>query len=87
MANTPYAKALVSLNGGGLVGGGQTVTATHTVQLQGENTSGWRKSRWEIIGPPGWAVPAGWTDVDGVAVYVGVTGNPPVWSLPRCSLR
>ena len=79
---TPYAKALVSLNGGGLVGGGQTVTAMHTVQLQGENTSGWRKSRWEIIGPPGWAVPAGWTDEDGVAVYVGVTGNPPLWTLP-----
>lgn len=82
MPTTPYAKALVSLNGGGLVGGGQTVTATHTVQLQGENTSGWRKSRWEIIGPPGWAVPAGWTDEDGVAVYVGVTGNPPLWTLP-----
>lgn len=80
--STPYAKALVRIAGGATQSGGITVAASQSVALQGENTTGWRVAQWQIIGPPGWAAPAGWTDVDGVATYTGTTENPPSWTLP-----
>lgn len=82
MPSAPYAKVLVRIAGGATQSGGITVTAGQSVALEGENTTGWRVSQWEIIGPPGWSVPAGWTDVGGVATYIGTTGNPPSWTLP-----
>ena len=85
MPSAPYAKALVRIAGGATQSGGITVAASQSVALQGENTTGWRVAQWQIIGPPGWAAPAGWTDVDGVATYTGTTENPPSWTLPTTS--
>lgn len=82
MPTTPYAKALVRIAGGAQQSGGITVSESQSVALEGENTSGWRVAVWQIIGPPGWSAPAGWTDVDGVATYSGTTENPPSWTLP-----
>jgi hypothetical protein len=63
MPTAPYAKVLMSFNGGGPVTGFQTPRAfADTVQLTGESLSGWQQAYWEIFGyPPGWATPSGWT--------------------------
>lgn len=63
MSTPPYAKVLMSINGGGVVSGFQTPRAySDTIQLSGESVSGWQQAYWEIFGyPPGWATPAGWT--------------------------
>jgi hypothetical protein len=95
MPSTPYAKLLVSLNGGATQSGGITTTNAATVQMTAESTAQWDLTtppRWEIYAyPPGWTGPAsGWTTesvaspfggTSNVYVYLGL-GPPPVFSLP-----
>lgn len=85
MPSTPYATLTVRVNGGAPLQGGVTVNALSTIQFGAASYDGWTKGRWEIIGPPGWAVPAGWTDDGGKAVYVGGAGPPPSFVLPNAA--
>lgn len=95
MPSTPYAKLLVSLNGGAPQSGGITGAAGGIAQLSAESTAQWdlkTPPRWEIYAyPPGWTGPAsGWT-TESVAqpfggtadiyVYTGL-GPPPAFNLP-----
>jgi hypothetical protein len=82
---TPYAKLRVSINGGAAQTGGVTAPASATAQFSFESTVGWTKYRLELIGPPGWALPAGWTDESGTYVYTGVDTPPPLLTLPDAS--
>lgn len=62
MPTTPYAKLLVSVNGGANTDGGMDVPSTATIQFVAESTVGWLRCRWEIFDyPEGWLTPAGWT--------------------------
>lgn len=64
MPTPPYAKVLMSVNGGGQQTGGLTVSGGDEIQLSAESISGWQQARWEIYGyPPDWPTPTGW-DVD-----------------------
>lgn len=88
MPTTPYAKILVSVNGGGNTSGGLTVPSAATIVLSPESTVGWGPSpKWEIYGfPSGYTAPAGWsTDGTGVIFYTGVT--PPGFTLPAAATR
>lgn len=67
MSQSPYAKVLMSIGGGGNVSGGQNIVGNQTVQLTGENTSHWNNQLWEIYEyPVGFTVPSGWTNINGV---------------------
>lgn len=95
MPTTPYAKLLVSLNGGPTQSGGVTGSPGDTVQLSAESTAQWdvtNPPRWEIYAyPPGWTGPAaGWVTESvpqagggtaDVFVYLGL-GPPPAFLLP-----
>jgi len=95
MPSTPYAKLLVSLNGGGPQSGGITAANGDTVQLTAESTAQWdldTPPRWVIYAyPPGWTGPAsGWTTesvpspfggTSDIYVYTGL-GPPPAFTLP-----
>jgi hypothetical protein len=84
MPTPPYAKLLVSVNGGAPTSGAVDVPNGATIQLSAESTVGWFGQRWELpFLPPGWAAPAGWTYDAAQDVYfyeLGVT--PPVFSAP-----
>jgi hypothetical protein len=71
MPATPYAKLLVSVNGGATQSGGLTVSAGDTIDLTIENTTNIRQQRFEIYDyPTGVTCPAGWsTDANGVYYY------------------
>jgi len=82
---TPYAKVLVSVNGGGTTSGKVTCTFTNTVQLSGENTTGWNTVRWELYDYPiGWSTPAGWS-VDANGVFFSTATLPPLLTIPASS--
>jgi hypothetical protein len=87
MANTPYAKILVSVNNGPNQSGALVVPAGAIIKLQPESTIGWEPdpvALWEIYGfpPSGFAAPAGWTNGGfGSYFYVG-NGPPPAFALP-----
>ena len=90
MPSTPYAKILVSVDGGALTSGGLTVAAGASIHLQAESTVGWSGTpapKWEIYEyPAGWSAPAGWsTDAQtGAFYFLGV--SPPDFDLPDISL-
>lgn len=99
MPSTPYAKLLVSLNGGAPQSGGITAANGDTVALTAESTAQWdldTPPKWEIYSyPDGWTGPAsGWT-TESVAqpfggtadifVYYGL-GPPPSFTLPALPL-
>lgn len=91
MPTTPYAQALVSVNGGTPVAGAvpnpetglPTVAVGNTLQLSPASTAGWTACRWELYAtPPGFTAPTGWTvDTDGSvtgfagAYYYAATGG------------
>lgn len=79
------ARVLVSVNAGLAQSGLVNVNFLDTVQLSGENTTGWGTQRWEIYDYPiGFAAPAGWsTDVTGVYFSTAIT--PPSFTLPNSS--
>lgn len=84
MPATPYAKLLVSVNGGGPTSGGiEPVPSGATIQLLAESVVGWTQAVWEIVDyPEGWTAPAGWsTRANGTIYYSGVT-PPPSFTLP-----
>jgi hypothetical protein len=85
MPTTPYAKVLVSVNGGALSSGGLEVPSAATIALSPESTVGWRQQRWEIFDyPEGWTAPVGWsTGAEGVIFSTAVT--PPSFTLPASS--
>lgn len=82
MPSTPYAKILVSVNGGANTSGGLDIPSAATIQLSGESTVGWTAVRWEIFDyPEGWATPAGWSlDANGVIYSTAFT--PPSFTMP-----
>ena len=60
---TPYAKLLVTVNGGAPESGGLAVAVGNTIHLSGESTVGWVQQLFEIYDfPVGFALPSGWTD-------------------------
>lgn len=95
MPSTPYAKLLVSINGGATTSGGITAANSDTVQLTAESTAQWDLTtppRWVIYAyPPNWTGPAsGWTTesvpspfggTSDIYVYTGL-GPPPIFTLP-----
>lgn len=82
MPSSPYAKALVSVNGAGNTSGGVDVASAATLQFSGESTVGWRQQRWEIYEyPEGFATPGSWTlGADGTIYSTSVT--PALVTLP-----
>jgi hypothetical protein len=95
MPSTPYAKLLISVNGGALTSGAITANPSDTIQFSAESTAQWDLTtppRWEIYAyPPGWTGPAtGWTTESvpqpgggsaDVYVYLGI-GPPAAFTLP-----
>lgn len=95
MPSTPYAKLLISVNGGAPSPGPITADPGDTIQFTAESTAHWDLTtppRWEIHAyPPGWTGPAsGWTTESvpqpgggtaDVYVYLGL-GPPPAFLLP-----
>lgn len=79
---TPYAKVLVSVNGGANQSGGLEVPSGATLTFTPESIEGWEQAKWEFTDyPEGWATPAGWTlAADGTIFYAGYT--PPPVTLP-----
>lgn len=79
---TPYAKALVSVNGGANTSGGIDVPSAAAIDLVPESTVGWKQAKWEFVDyPEGWATPAGWTlGADGTIYSTAFT--PPQITLP-----
>lgn len=70
MPTAPYAKVLVSVEGGANQSGGIDVAAGATITLTGESTVGWRQQRWEIYDyPESFATPTGWTLADDGTIY------------------
>ncbi len=86
MPTAPYAKLLVSVNGGANTDGGVEVPSEATIQFEFESVVGWLRARVEIFDyPEGWATPAGWT-LDGATgrIYWDWTGvSPPLITLPN----
>lgn len=77
MPTSPYAKILMSVDGGAAVSGGQTITGSNSVQLSGENTSFWTSQLWEIYEyPDGFACPTGWTNINGIYQSNEVVPDP-----------
>lgn len=86
MPATPYAKVLMSINGGSLVSGGQDVPSGATIQLQRESGVDWRSQQWEIYEyPDGFPCPVGWTNVGGV--YVNSDPVPPSFAVSASATR
>jgi uncharacterized membrane protein len=86
MPTSPYAKLLVSVNGGAPTSGGITVVAGDTIQLSAESTVGWTQQRYEI-----WSgmdlfpltCPAGWsTDGTTGVFYYSTSSTPPAFTVP-----
>lgn len=79
MPTTPYAKLLVSINGGAPTSGGLQTTTGAVLQLSGESTVFWKQQRFEISDyPVGFACPAGWsTDPTTGAYFYATSFNPP----------
>ena len=91
MPTPPYARALVSKNGGTAVAGTITALTTDSLQLSPESTVGWQKCRWLLtFDSPGFTAPAGWIlDTDGSITGViggywyaasGGSYNPPAFT-------
>lgn len=88
MSTPPYAKVLMSLNGGGPVTGFQTPRAfSDTIQLSGESLTGWLTVLWVIFGfPPSWAVPAGWA-AQGDGTIASTDFTPTLITLPTSAVN
>lgn len=86
MPSPPYAKLLVSLNGGAAQSGGITAPASATCQLSAESTAGWTSQRWEIWAfPSGFALPAGWSLDAESGVYYSLALSPSAFTLPSAA--
>lgn len=86
MPLAPFAKLRASINGGGIVTGGNIVPASATVQLSADPTAsvGAIQYKYEIYGfPIGFTQPASWsTDSNGVYFYNSSSSTPPIFTLP-----
>lgn len=83
---SPYAKLLMSLDGGSNVFGAQTCAGGVTVQLHGENTAFWDDCLYEIYEyPAGFVCPDDWTSVNGVYQSSGTAFVPPAFDLDSSS--
>lgn len=86
MTTTPYAKALMSIDGGALVSGAQTLAGGNVIQLQGESTVNWQDQIWQIYEyPPGYALPTGWTNNNGM--YESSLVSPPPFTIDLKAVR
>lgn len=79
---TPYAKLLVSVNDGEPTSGALVVPPEAKIQFQFENTTGWDSYRLEMIAFTNFDLPSGWTNENGMFVYVGIDAPPPAFTLP-----
>jgi hypothetical protein len=77
----------VSVNGGAPQTLGVEAPAAAVLTFSFNDTNGWRAYRVEVLGPPAYANPAGWTqlDADGLSQATGVTTPPPSITLPAIS--
>lgn len=83
----PYAKILISVNGGALQSGPVTVSNLDVIRLSGESQVGWQKALWEIFAyPPSYPTPAGWTLDDDHALLYSTAATPPAITLPATPL-
>jgi hypothetical protein len=82
MPATPYAKLLVSVNGGATQSGGITVSGGDTIDLTIENTTKVLQQKFEIYDyPTGVSCPSGWsTDANGV-YYYATDYTPPQFTI------
>lgn len=70
MPATPYAKLLVSVDGGGPQSGGIDVSSGATLDFSAESTVGWQQQRWEFYEyPEGWTAPSGWGTADDGTIF------------------
>ncbi len=77
MPSTPYAKLLVSVNGGPWTSGDVDVAVGDEVAFKLESTVGVGSQRWELYDyPPGFALPIGWS-ADSEGVYYSTAATPP----------
>lgn len=84
---TPYAKVLVSVNGGGNTSGGIDIPSAATIALSAESTVGWTQARWEIIDyPEGFTAPAGWSTAADGTIY-STSFTPSSFTLAAASTR
>ncbi len=83
MPTTPYARLLVSLDGGPTASGGIGATGGQVAQLSGESTANWTQQRWEIYDyPTGFACPAGWSTGSGGVYFYESSSTPPPFAIP-----
>src|SRR6266576_2933011 len=83
MPSPPYAKLLVSRNGGALTSGGLVVLFGDAIQLSGESTVGWQQQRWDIVYyPVGYGLPSGWTFDSSTGSFFSTAVVPPPFTLP-----
>jgi hypothetical protein len=87
MPSVPYARLLVSVNGGAYQTGKISPAYGDAIQLVGEVTAGWDHQIWEIVYYPAtWATPSGWT-LDPVTGFIYSTAvQPPSFTLPPDTL-
>lgn len=86
MTTTPYAKALMQIDGGPLVSGAQLVVGNNVIQLQGESNVNWQNQLWQIYEYPlGFPLPAGWTNNNGV--YESSLVIPPPFTVDLAATR
>ncbi len=92
MSSTPYARLLLSIDGGAATAGGVEAAAEASVQLVYESTAGWPATPppyAEVFeAPPGWEPDpiVGWVETDGpVWRYYGST-PPPAFAAPSLAL-
>lgn len=81
MPTAPYAKLLVSVDGGANSSGGLTVDASASIQLKAESKDSWGNPAtvWSIYSfPEGFPLPTDWTEADdGSYQWVGSSDPPP----------
>jgi hypothetical protein len=87
MPSVPYARLLVSVNGGAYQTGKISPAYGDSIQLVGEVTAGWEHQIWEIVYyPDTWGTPAGWT-LDATTGFIYSTAvQPPAFTLPASTL-
>ncbi len=80
---SPYAKLLLTVNGGAPTSGGITAATGDVIQLSGESTVGWKQQRFEISDYPlTFACPSGWsTDPNSGAYFYALSAVPPPFTL------
>src|ERR1700734_3682723 len=74
----PQAQLQVVLGSGPPQTGAITTTTGTQITLSGASTIGWRQQLYQIFGPPGFTVPAGWSTDPVTTCFLYASGmNPP----------